>query len=638
MQLRLEGTKEHKGFQLQIPVILEGSILVLTGKNGSGKTRLLESMKNRFTAVHLNNLLIESRDITLVPHSSLNPQFGASYNDGQYQNKVTVTLQLYDRIKGHLEHSYNPKNNQHYNRGSEGGLDYESLFKLCLSIAKKTGKPASKLAHEDIIFHFEEPSRNVLGIQSVSTIVNQYIKRRHKNEFNEWRSIKKGDNVQFFSDEEFLQQFGDKPWVLINRILEDTFDGKFQFCTPDEDSQSYMYQAQLLQGQEKTSVALDHLSSGEKTLLWLALTLFNSQYYEFETAHTPKILLLDEPDAFLHPKMVLKMYKALESFNRNFNSLVIITTHSPTTVALAPNESVYLVEGNSITKIEKDCAISELLDGVTQISLNPKNRRQVYVESQYDVDVYQSIYSKLAHDSSLIDSKISLSFVSSGPKMPRQQLIDKMKQVLGVTDENKQNEFVESLNGIGNCVQVVGQVEALVENENDTVRGIIDWDLKNIATAGVSVLAKDYAYSIENVTLDPICILLLLHIDKAHYFTMSDICGSGINWTEWLQDENLLQESIDRYIFKVLERDSKRDSILSYVSGVNLLTDSEYLKMNGHDLEKLVIKKYPELNTYCRKGKDGELKSSIVNKSMVNLTNGKFIPRVYEQVFADVQK
>jgi hypothetical protein len=336
--------------------------------------------------------------------------------------------------------------------------------------------------------------------------------------------------------------------------------------------------------------------------------------------------------------MVLKMYQALKSFNRNFHSLIIISTHSPTTVALAPSESVYLVEKNAITAIEKDSAISELLDGVTQISLNPKNRRQVFVESQYDVDVYQSIYSKLAHNSTIIDSKISLSFVSSGPKMPKQQLIDKVKQVLGVTNESTLNEFVESLNGIGNCVQVIGQVEALVANENDSVRGIIDWDLKNTPSIGISVLAQGYAYSIENVTLDPICILLLLHIDKTTYFTMSDICGADINWSDWLLDKLLLQESVDRYILKVLGRKNKKDSCLSYVSGVELLTDSEYLKMNGHDLERLVIKAYVELNSYCRKGKDGELKSCIVNKSMVNLTNGKFIPSVYEQVLADVQK
>jgi ABC-type cobalamin/Fe3+-siderophores transport system ATPase subunit len=634
--LKFKGEKEHKGFQLQESFTLDESILVLTGRNGSGKTRLLESIQNSSTLVYLNGSLIENQDIKLVPQSSLNPDLGVNYNDAQHQNKISATLKLYDAMKSDLCLPYKQQKVQKY-YGREECLDYESLFKLCLSISKKTGKPASKLAHEDITFHFEEPSRNVLGIQSVSTIVNQYIKRQHKNEFNEWKRTQKGSDVQFFSEQDFLKQFGEKPWILINRILEDTFDGKFQFCIPDETSQSYSYQAQLLQVKEQKLVLVSHLSSGEKTLLWLALTLFNSQYYEFEIAYTPKVLLIDEPDAFLHPKMVLKMYQALKSFNSNFNSVVIISTHSPTTVALAPSENVYLVENNFIKGIEKDSAISELLDGVTQISLNPKNRRQVYVESQYDVDVYQCIYSKLAHNSNLIDSKITLSFVSSGPKMPKQQLIDKAKQVLGITDEAILDEFVKSLNGIGNCVQVVGQVEALVNSENNSVRGIIDWDLKNQSSKGVSVLAEGYAYSIENVTLDPICILLLLHIDKSNLFSMSDICGTDTNWSNWLQEKQLLQESVDRYILKILGRENKKDSSLSYVSGIQLLTDKEYLNMNGHDLEKLVKARYPELNSYCRKGKDGELKSSIVNKSMVNLTDGKFIPSVYEQVLADVQ-
>ncbi|WP_182036482.1 ATP-binding protein [Vibrio diabolicus] len=638
MQLKLEGAKEHKGFQLQNTITLDESILVLTGKNGSGKTRLLESMQNGSTVVKLNDKIITNQNITLVSQSSLTPNFGQNYNDAQFQRKITATLQLFDLIKSELDLPYEQQKNQPYNIDREEGLTHESLFKLCLSIANKTGKPASELTHEDIILHFEEPSRNVLGVQSISTIVNQYIKRRHKNEFNEWKNTQKGVDVQYFSEQDFLNQFGEKPWLIINRILNDTFDGKFQFCIPDEESQSYTYQAQLLQGKEQTPVTVEHLSSGEKTLLWLALTLFNSQYYEFDIAHTPKVLLIDEPDAFLHPKMVLKMYQSLKSFNCNFGSLVVISTHSPTTVALAPSENVYLVESDFINCIEKDSAISELLDGVTQISLNPKNRRQVFVESQYDVDVYQCIYSKLAHNSSLIDSKISLSFVSSGPKMPKQQITDKVKQVLGVTDEPKISEFIESLNGIGNCVQVVGQVEALVSNENGSVRGIIDWDLKNAPSKGVSVLAQGYAYSIENVTLDPICILLLLHIDKASCFTMSDICGSDVNWSEWLEDKTLLQESVDRYIHKILGRKSKKDSTLSYVSGVELLTDSEYLRTNGHDLEELVKTKYPALNAYCRNRKDGELKSAIVSKSMINLTNGKFIPSVYEYVLADVQK
>ncbi|CAM4183757.1 hypothetical protein AEBE7430_21305 [Aeromonas bestiarum] len=60
--------------------------------------------------------------------------------------------------------------------------------------------------------------------------------------------------------------------------------------------------------------------------------------------------------------------------------------------------------------------------------------------------------------------------------------------------------------------------------------------------------------------------------------------------------------------------------------------------MNGHKLEVAVKNKYPGLLAHCKKGKDGELKYSIVSKIMLTLTNGALIPKAYEQVFSDVQK
>ncbi|TOG01998.1 hypothetical protein CGJ15_07930, partial [Vibrio parahaemolyticus] len=120
--------------------------------------------------------------------------------------------------------------------------------------------------------------------------------------------------------------------------------------------------------------------------------------------------------------------------------------------------------------------------------------------------------------------------------------------------------------------------------------------------------------------------------------TMPDICGSEVNWIEFIENENLLQASVDRFIFKVLGRDSNKDAVLAYTSGVKLHTDSEYLRMNGHALERKIKEKYPELNAYCKKGRDGDLKCTIVNKAMITLSSCKFIPIEYEKVIADVQK
>lgn len=637
MSISVSGQKEHNGFILSEPFFHNGSLVVLTGRNGCGKTRLLESIQKNMSSVLLDGQIITSQEVLLVDQNKLTPNFGGNYNDSQFQTKITSSLQLFDRVKNDFDSPFNPEKARSQGRMEEPSLPYESLFNLCTSIANHLNKPASELTHDEIKVHFEDYIPSIVGIQNISGISNQYIQRKNLNEYNKYRAEVKGEGVSFLNEGEFLKRFRGEPWKIINKIIESTFDNKFKFTEPDRNSQSYSYNAALIQQDNSRPVAVNALSSGEKTLLWLALTLFNSQYYDPMSVKVPKLLLLDEPDAFLHPQMVVKMFRVLAEFSQSFKSCVLITTHSPTTVALSPENSTYIVSENLITPVSKDEGVAELLDGVTQISINPENRRQVFVESQYDANVYQAIYSKLLHLSDSLDSKISLNFVSSGPKMPEQQIKDKVSQILKIDAPELLDEFVKSINGVGNCVQVVGQVEALLQGDNETVRGIIDWDLKNQPLKYVSVLAKDYAYSIENITLDPVCILLLLHMTKPDSFTMDEICGKSIHWSEWLKNNELLQEAIDRFICKVLDKENDKRMSLSYISGIELLTDSTYLRMNGHLLEKLVKERYRGLNEFSRTGKDGELKYSIVSKSMINQTNGRFIPSVFESVLSAVQ-
>lgn len=637
MPITISGQKEHNGFILSEPFIHHGNLVVLTGRNGCGKTRLLESIQKDLSVVNLGAQTITNQEVMLVGQAQLTPNFGGAYNDAQFQAKITSSLQMFDRMKKDFDSPFSQEKSRNQGRMQDASLPYESLFNLCTSIAYHLKKPAKELTHDEIKVHFEDHIHSVIGSQNISVICNQYIQRKNLNEYNQYRAEIKGEDFSFLSEEVFLKRFGREPWKIINKIIESTFDSKFKFSEPDDKSQSYSYNAVLIQQDNNLPVAVKALSSGEKTLLWLALTLFNSQYYDPMAVKTPKLLLLDEPDAFLHPQMVVKMFSVLTEFSESFNSRILITTHSPTTVALSPENSTYIVSENSISPVSKDEGVAELLDGVTQISINPENRRQVFVESQYDANVYQAIYSKLLHFSNSLDSKISLNFVSSGPKMPEQQIKDKVRQVLKIDDDELLDEFVKSINGVGNCVQVVGQVEALLQGDNETVRGIIDWDLKNQPLRHISVLAENYAYSIENITLDPVCILLLLHMTKPESFTMGMVCGENIHWSEWLKDEGLLQESVDRFIFKVLGKENDKSMSLFYVSGQNLLTDSTYLKMNGHRLEELVKDKYRGLNQFTRKGKDGELKYSIVSKSMINLTNGSFIPSAFESILSSVQ-
>lgn len=64
-----------------------------------------------------------------------------------------------------------------------------------------------------------------------------------------------------------------------------------------------------------------------------------------------------------------------------------MTTHSPTTVALAEEDSIYLMsrEGSPrLAKATKDAALRSLLVGVPKLSIRADHRRTVLVESPVD--------------------------------------------------------------------------------------------------------------------------------------------------------------------------------------------------------------------------------------------------------------
>lgn len=636
MLLKIVGQKEHNGFLLRNEFECASNIIVLTGRNGCGKTRFLQSIESSSSIVAIDDVQLTNQNITFIAQLQLIPQLGGGYDDSQAQMKITSTLQMFDLYKDELDTPFKPEMSQFRSRNH--AMPFEYFHRLCQVIARKKEKLPSELTHDEIRLYYEDEVYSVLGFQNISSICNQYHRRYELNKYNRYLAEVGGEKIDYMSDELFRQRFGNRPWNIINEIVESIFENKFHFNALDEKLKSYSYNATLIQKDTGLAISSDSLSSGEKTLLWLALTLFNSQYYNSDAVKSPKILLLDEPDAFLHPQMVVKMYDVLNSFSRNFDSKILITTHSPTTVALAPKDSIYVVSDNSLTSVSKDEAVAELLYGVTQISISPENRRQVFVESQYDVDIYQNIHSKLVHRSKIIDPKISLNFVSSGPKMPDQHIADKLKQVLDISNREVVDKFVTALNGAGNCIQVIGQVEALHQNNHEQVRGIIDWDLVNKPQKNIAVLGLDYAYSIECIALDPICISLLLHNHKPGVFTMQEICGSDVSCPEWLQSSELMQDSVDRFIKKVLGRENDKKSEIDYFSGKTVKTDSEYLSYEGHSLEKLILKIFPELLNFTRTKKEGELKYQVVNRAMIHFSNGNLIPKAFELILSEVQK
>lgn len=636
--IRATPKTAHNGFLLSNDTEINGFVAVFVGKNGAGKSRFFQSIKNGTTQVSVNGAVFDpNTEIQLLPPEQLTPNFGMHHDQNNLTQNIANTIRAYQTYCHLVDLPYDAT---HENLGGRMNSNprYTQIYKLANFIASRIQKLPSELTEDDINLNYTEVTLGALGSHDVAGIFNRYCKKLNDNRYNRFRKEVDGEDVSTLNNDEFVKRFGPPPWEAINKILHTVFDGKFHFPIPiNTNSKVYDHQTPLMErGNRVTNVG--ELSSGERTLLWLSLSLFNAQYNEKELLSAPRLLLLDEPDAFLHPKMVEKMYEVLQEFNRTFGTVFWLITHSPTTAALAPPNSLYLVHATSIEPIDTDAAVAELLDGVPQIAILPENRRSVYVESHYDAAIYQGLFEFLRKRSNKLNPKVSMNFVTAGPKMPEAHLIEVTKKIFGIVDVVKTQEFLVAVNGASNCNQVYAATETINQANNLGVKGLVDWDTKNKTTKNVLVIGEGQFYAIENFILDPICLILQLNLIDPAKYSIKRYSGEDLPWSEWIQNQELLQTSLNSFLLDIIGAANQADTIISYTSGLSLRSESRYTKMNGHKLQDVLWEKLPELNRIARKNFDGELMRKITHNIMINATSGRLIPQIIEEAFVSLQK
>ena len=176
------------------------------------------------------------------------------------------------------------------------------------------------------------------------------------------------------------------PWEVLREVLstmrdvagdDGLFD--FDFSDPDnhdlalENLDGFSFKAEMTNRTTGTRYELDSLSSGERILMGLCLASFNHQYLGLPS---PKLLLLDELDAVLHPSMVTALVGTLENLFVSKGTKVLMTSHSPMTVAALDEAAIFrvvrtggCVEVSSATKSE---AIHELSEGLATVDVGLK--------------------------------------------------------------------------------------------------------------------------------------------------------------------------------------------------------------------------------------------------------------------------
>ena len=246
---------------------------------------------------------------------------------------------------------------------------------VLLSLAMKlSGKLPHELGREEILraAHYEG-----------NTIANalSLIFARYKVEQYSWahtQSEATGVGVQQLMSE--YREKNDPPWVLLRRDLDrlrnasdDPALFNFAFSDPETDKISfashsqYSFQAIFRNRTTDESYSINNLSSGEKILMALCLATFNQRMGRSK----PRLLLLDELDAVLHPSMVAALLSGLKQQFVSDNTHVIMATHSVTTVATLEEEEIYRIVRSGrrvdIQPVAKQAAVQELSEGLATI-------------------------------------------------------------------------------------------------------------------------------------------------------------------------------------------------------------------------------------------------------------------------------
>ncbi|MHC2299189.1 AAA family ATPase [Rhizobium mongolense] len=530
---------------------------LITGPNGSGKSHLLQ-------AIHSNAIVVED-DIprNLYTYENFRPveaqAFSPRAENELWEKHKPAFLGAIATAKAHVDNWRGPIDvakardevneiTRPYLQNIANKTDVTRDFAL---LRLSLGKELWELTEEDLLLPFGR-SGGLIDREMARSFAN-YRDRLQENKFNLYRNDLYQEAHLALPIEQFLKKAGPPPWDILNDQLSNF--GLPYRAIPPSDKQYDDYDLMLKHKERGHEIRVSDLSTGEQTIMQLAVCC-----YKFDgTVRQKSLLLLDEVDAFLHPALCAQYLKTIqEVLIDKFQMSVIATTHSPTTVALAPEASLFLMSASGPKKVTKSVAVNALTEGVPTLSIDFEGRRQVFVEADLDAKIYDLVYRFLKRH---LASERSLEFIPVG---------------------NAVN---------GGCAKVIALTSQLSEFGNRSILGLIDYDNSNQQQGRIYVNGS--RYSIENFICDPLLLAASILLNFPSKGGEAGLKNETIG--ELLQCDNGRLQQIAEAVSRRLWEDASFTEPVQYVGGYSLLLDQRSLSTNGHDLANHVLATFPFL-------------------------------------------
>lgn len=191
----------------------------------------------------------------------------------------------------------------------------------------------------------------------------------------------------------------ERPYQTINRIFRQYSFDYFDMLNPFPIDGRLNGEIRF-KGKEGEIVDYNSLSSGEQAIVQFVIWSYGQDF----RGNRLNTMVLDEPDAHLHPSMCKMMVEIFSEMSAKKEMggggiRIIITTHSPSTVAFTPDGSLFVMQREADNKrvirpTTSEDAVEILSDGIftfsramssfTMLSTSPK-QNLVFVEGKTDV-------------------------------------------------------------------------------------------------------------------------------------------------------------------------------------------------------------------------------------------------------------